>query len=186
VRTIPVRRASLARSTPRFISITSPEFGVQGLFGSAAAPASGPWIGANDPVAVPFTLKDAATVYQFAWMNGTSVGDGVDMGIYDLAFNRLASIGGVTAAGTASGWEFNNIADVTLAAGRYYLAMARDVTTANRAAFWPTTALANIMAALGVFDSATDAYPLPNPLTNMALAATQTRYPIMGMMARAT
>jgi len=155
------------------------------MIGNDLAPASGAWFSANDPVAMPFTLNHTLTIFQVGWVNGTSTGEGVDIGVYDEAFNRLVSLGGVTAAGTASGWEFADIADTVLAAGRYYLACARDNVTSNRVGFYPTNSAANVLALFGVQDSATNAYPLPNPLTNMALAATAVRFPIIGMCAYA-
>lgn len=177
MRTSPQRIIRRRSPAVRMITPGSEEFGFSAVFSNVPALVSGAWIAANDPVAVPFTLRDAVTVTQLGWVNGTAVGGGVDMGIYTEGWVRLVSIGGVTAAGTASGWEFNDIANTVIPSGRYYLAYARDNTTANRTAWYPQFNAVNPMKLLGLFDSTTDAYPLPDPLTNMVLAAQFTRVP---------
>ena len=185
MRTYPRRVGQIPFTNRRFITPASDEFGWKAMLGNDIAALSAPWFSVNDPVAMPFTLNRPLTIYQLGWVNGTSVGEGVDIGVYDEAFTRIVSIGGVTAAGTASGWEFNNIADTVLGVGRYYLACARDNVTANRVAYYQTVSLVNALVLFGVQDSATNAYPLPNPLTNMALAATAARFPCIGMCAYA-
>lgn len=168
----------------RFISTISPEFGVSGYISQDSGRASGAWFSANDPVAFPFALQAAATVIQMGWMNGSSAGDNADLGIYDASWNRLVSTGSTVCSG-ASVWQFVNVTDTLLPLGRYYLAFARDTTTANRTMSWaPAASSATLTAFAGGYDSATDAFPLPNPLTNMAAAATCTQIPIMAFLTR--
>jgi hypothetical protein len=74
-------------------------------------------------------------------------------------------------------------ADVTLLPGKtYYLAGVCSATTGGQVRAWSLTD-ARIGLLLGMFDSATDALPLPDPLTNMALNGAGTRVPLMAMSA---
>lgn len=136
----------------------------------------GAWVSANDPLAIPFALTQDTIVTQLAFQNGSAAGGNMDMGIYDLSWNRLVSMGS-TACVTNNAMQYVNVTDTFLAPGRYYVVMVRDNVTANRGYFFPAPSGANFMSFLGVQDSATDAFPLPNPLTNMAAAATMTRIP---------
>lgn len=176
MRVVPERRASRRLPQGRVIGLTHPEFATPGVLQINASTASAAWSAANKPFAIEFAVNYACVVRQLGWINGTAAGGGVDMGIYDLAWNRLVSTGAQTGTGN-SVFQWIDVTDTALAPGRYYLAMSRDNTTANRILQWATLASADLMKVLGCFDSATDAYPLPNPLTNMVAAATFTRPP---------
>jgi hypothetical protein len=81
------------------------------------------WV-ANLAVFIPFGLSQPFLVREVFWMNGSAAGANIDVGIYDTAGNRLASLG-TTAQGTAS--TLTNSAaftDYTIAPGDYYLAFA--------------------------------------------------------------
>lgn len=170
MRTIPERHGVLAALKPRIITLGSREFSTAGVMpGIPSARTNTPWHTANDPVAYGFALREAAVVTKLGWVNGSAAGGGVDLGIYDLAWNRLISTGAQTGAGNGV-WQWIDVTDTALAAGRYWLAHSRDNTTANRALRYSQGQLLSVLQIAGVQDSATDAYPLPNPLTNMALA----------------
>lgn len=183
MRVSPQSGLALPFAAGRFVCPSAPEFGASGIIRQTGSVSSGAWFSANDPLAVPFALADGDVLGAFGWLNGSSAGDSVDVGVYDLAWNRIASTGSQTGSGS-SVWQYQDITDVAIPAGRYYLVMARSSTTANRQTFYATTSSAMVMSFMGCQDSATDALPLPNPLTNMAATATATRIPVMGMMFR--
>lgn len=153
------------------------------MIAAEPASASGAWVSANDPLALPFVLRKGGTVTQLGWLNGSAAGGGVDLGIYNTSWVRMISTGAQTGSGNTA-WQWIDVTDTPLAAGRYYLAMSRDNITASRQLFVNHTALASLMGLMGCQDSATDAYPLPDPLTNMALCTTFTRVPICGIAFR--
>lgn len=183
MRLTPSRDLVLPFAAGRMVTPGSPEFGSAGIIRQTGATATGAWFSANDPLAVPFALANGGVVGALGWINGSSAGDNVDVGIYDTAWNRLVSTGSIVGSGSNL-WQYQDVTDVAIPPGRYYLVMARSTTTTNRQGFYATTASALVMSYMGCQDSATDAFPLPNPLTNMAAAATATRIPVMGMMFR--
>jgi len=143
------------------------------------------WFAANCPVAFPFILNESITVYQLGWYNGGSVGDNIDIGIYDTSWNRLVSAGSTAASGAGSSLQFVNVADTLLVPGTYYLAKALDTITANRSLSYANGFSTATLALAGVMDSSTAAFPLPNPLTNMTLATTVARITMPLMATRA-
>lgn len=169
----------------RILTPASPEFSINVQVAAVGSSASGAWFSANDPIALAFRLSEVAIAVELGWLNGSAAGGGVDVGIYDASWVRLVSTGAQTGSGN-NAWQFVNVTDTTLLPGkRYYLAMARDNITANRVRILGCGQNANSVALGGGFDSATDAYPLPNPLTNMAAAATTTTVPVMALALRA-
>jgi hypothetical protein len=122
------------------------------------------WV-ANLAVFIPFGVSQPFLVREVFWMNGSTAGTNIDVGLYDTAGNRLASLGS-TAQGTASAVVTSTTwTDYTLAPGDYYLAFATSGTT-NVPGGWATTA--NIAAGLGIGQMAT-AFALPNPATIVPL-----------------
>jgi hypothetical protein len=127
---------------------------------------------ANCPVAYPFVVNEPMTVYQLGWQNGTAAGDNHDIGIYDTSWVRLVSAGSTAGTGNSL-LQFVDVTDTLLVPGSYYIAYASDTTTANRLSGYANgVAVTQLLALAGVQDSATTAFPLPDPLTNMAIAAT--------------
>ena len=106
------------------------------------------------------------------------------MGIYDASFNRKVSTGAQTGSG-ASQSQIIDVTDTALPAGRYYVALSLNATTASRAGLIVTTSSSLLLAFCGVMDSATNANPLPDPLTNMVAAATFVRIPWFAIYGRA-
>lgn len=141
-----------------------------------SAVTSGTWGAVNDPVAVPFWLQTPETVYQLGWYNGSVAGGHVDVGVYDSAWVRKVSSGSTVGSGNST-LQFVDVADTVLVPGKYYMVMSLDDVTANRIALQVQTVAA--LALAGVYDSTTDAFPLPDPLTNMALAATYVNVPFV-------
>jgi hypothetical protein len=115
-------------------------------------------------------LSEAVIVKKLGWVNGSAAGGGVDCGIYSTAWARLVSTGAQTGSGNSL-WQWIDVTDTPLGPGKYYLAHSRDNITGNRAMRWGNGYPATHLALLGVQDSTTDAYPLPDPLTNMGADA---------------
>ena len=141
------------------------------------------WPSAQKPVAVPFYLWQPETIYQLGWLNGSgTMTDNVDVGVYDSSWNRKISTGSTARAG-ASSLQFVDVADTPLAApAKYFLVMSDDGTTAGQQNAWFLTS--QIVQLADCWDSSTNAFPLPDPLTNMVLAATFVIVPVMFMAFR--
>lgn len=174
---IPVRGGSAPGSRGRVVSPSGREFGGSPICILAGSTTSGTWASANKPCAIPVTFDTDVTVYKLGWFNGSAAGDNVDVGIYDLLWNRKISTGSTGGVGN-SVLQSVDVTDTLLPAGRYYVVISRDTTTANRHLLMNHAASAPMMALAGVKDSATNAFPLPDPLTNMVDAATFTRVPL--------
>jgi hypothetical protein len=169
--------------TGRIIHPGSPECPARWLGINSANDSSGAWAAANDPFATPFLVTEAALVTSLGVCNGSAAGDSVDIGVYDRSWNRIVSTGSQTPS-TASGFDFFDVTDTALAPGMYYCVVARSAITANRQLFFGHTADARLCRFAGCYDSTTDAFPLPNPLTNMVPAATFTRVPFWAVVFR--
>lgn len=180
MRVIPDRVAS--RRSPRSVVIGPwcEEFSANTLYGEGAAAAATSWPTANKPMALPFVVRVPFVVTKLGWVNGSSVTTNFDMGVYDASFNRLVSCGSTSRTG-ASVWQFVDVTDTALSVGMYYLAAVSDANTANNVLAVPVVGN-NIMALFGGMDSNTDAFPLPNPLTNMAATSVVARLPVMAMI----
>lgn len=163
----------------------SPQFSTGGMLAGQVSVISTTWFSANDPVAIPFRLSSGATVDQLGICHGSAAGNNFDVGVYDAAWARLVSTGSTLATGNNL-WQFVNVADTALSANvLYYLVAARDNVTANRQRSYGISGTAGGMALCGAQDSATDAFPLPNPLTNMAANATGTVCPLIAVAMKA-
>lgn len=185
MRVVPETRARLEELRNRIITPASPEFGCSGIVrqnSAAIGSASGAWFSANDPILIPFRTGYDCVVDQLGWFNGSAAGSNFDVGIYNTALTRLVSTGNNAGSGNSS-WQFVNVTNTALPAGKYYLAMAVNATTANRIRNWNILALANLTAFAGVMTSATDAFPLPDPITNL-VASTATLIPVCGISMR--
>lgn len=145
--------------------------------------ATGAWFAANDPLAVPFRTRDSMVAVRLGWVNGSSAGGNIDIGIYDASFSRIVSAGSTVGTGSNL-WQWVDITDTALQPGtKYYLAMSLDNVTANRIRRYGL-AVAGAIAYAGTQDSSTDAHPLPSTLTNMAEAATAVQLPVMAIACR--
>lgn len=104
------------------------------------APASAAWPTANQAMYVPFTIDETVTVKKMFWKNGATVSGNVDIGIYNEAGTRKVNMGS-TAQATINATQIVDIADTSLAAGRYYMALVADNTTATFASVTATQRL---------------------------------------------
>lgn len=181
-RAVPARTERVLSSRQRVLNPGSPEFSCCGIPYVSSGITVMAWPAANDPVAVPFALSETTLVTQLGLMNGSAAGGNFDVGIYDLNWARIVSAGS-TAAVTNNVVQFANTTDTVLAPGRYYYVMVRDNATANRGYGYAPNAT-SIMAICGLQDSTTDAFPLPDPLTNMAAAASFARLPYFQIQTR--
>jgi hypothetical protein len=156
---------------------------IEGQVGTGTLGAA--WPSANKPVAVPFWVPTPAIIYRLGWRNSAgTLNTNVDVGVYDSAWARLVSTGSTARSGS-NAMQFVDVADtVVVPSKKYYLVGACDATTANNHRNWPLMVSATHMALIGVLDSATNAFPLPDPLTNMVAAATFTGLPQLFMAMR--
>lgn len=145
------------------VSLATPDiFGSDVLSGSGALNPLISWGLANRALLLPVSITDTITVRVMAWQNGATISGNVDIGIYDDAFNRLASLGGATPQAGPSAVQVGDIPDTTLAPGNYYFAMACDNSAATFAISdfsRPPSALA--LSRLNGMLSATSSFPLP-------------------------
>jgi len=121
---------------------------------------------ANVAYLFPFRLSEASTIRKLGWMNGTSVGNNCDVGVYTNTFARMISTGSTAAAG-ASVWQWVDVTDTPIGPGKYYLAIARDVSTANRGMRWGNNGPIELAQLFGLVDAASS-FPLPDPLVGAA------------------
>jgi hypothetical protein len=132
------------------------------LYGIANTPASANYVTVNLALFVPFWVPETVTITKLGWMNGSAVAGNIDVGIYSEAAARLVSTGSTAQSGT-SRLQVVDTGDITLARGRYYMAMATDTSGATQKVFAATPA-AGICQAFGILQMAT-AFPLPDPAT---------------------
>lgn len=161
-----------ALQVPNIISTISPDaIGVQlaALGSGAAVPASTAWPTATKAIYIPFHLRRGATVKQLFCVNGGTAAGNIDMGIYDNAGARKVSIGSTAQAGTSTIQTFD-IADTTLAAGTYYLAIAKDDAVGTVVSFSITSVVARFLRAVGLLEQ-TSAFALPATATFASYAA---------------
>lgn len=185
MRVVPSVRGSFGKVRRRIIIPSSQEFGISGLV-RIGGNGSNTWYGADLPLAIPFRLSEVAIVDQLGWFTGTSTGStNVDIGIYDAAWNRKTSAGSTAHAGTSQ-WQFVDVTNVTLQPNvTYYVVLVVDGLTTNRIRFHSIGGSTLGMQLGGVKDSATSAFPLPDPLTNMVDAATAVLVPIVAVAFKA-
>lgn len=185
MRVVGERSVILPAGGGRIIGLGAREFGLVGHIAAGVNNnANGAWVSANDPLAIPFTLFSDTRLYRVGWFNGSATGNNIDIGIYTPSWVRKVSTGS-TVCTTTSTIQWATVTTTLLPAGRYFVVMVRDNTTANRVGFCNMTTDAKLLAFSGCYDSTTDAFPLPDPLTNMVVAATFTRYPYVYLQTRA-
>ncbi len=180
----PSRASRPKDQTTLILGTWTPEFSVYGLALASPGVISTGLPAANDPWAFPFRVNTAVEVRELLVANGSAAGGNVDMGIYTSAFVRLVSAGSTLGSGNSQ-LQILPIADTVIQPNvTYYLVLARDNNTANRQRSFSGSLTAGQNTLAGVFDSTTDAFPLPDPLTNMVAAATITQIPFMGFACR--
>lgn len=169
----------------RVITCNDPDlFGCATLIADTASTASSGWHVANKPIGIPFVLNDAVVVTHLGWRSGSSVGSNHDIGIYDENWKRICSAGSTAGAGAAQAWQFVDITDTPISPGRYWLVKVLDSTAVNRIRNTGPTSI-NLMGVMGVTESATDSFPLPDPLVGMTSPIAITRLPLVGFAVKA-
>jgi hypothetical protein len=116
------------------------------------------WPTANMAFYFPIELQHRVLLTAAWWVNGTTLGSNVDIGVYDNEGNRLVSTGSTAQSGTAAPQSVT--VSKLLAAGFYYFAMAVNNTTGTfhhgATQFWGFSA--------GCYQQAT-AFALPSTAT---------------------
>lgn len=141
---------------------------------------SGAWPTANLAIFVPLEVYTPRVITQLATVNGTAVSGNIDVGIYDLAGNRLVSAGSTAQAGTSTVQVFN-VTDIALKPGVYMLALALDNTTGTITR--SSTITTQMLRVAGVQQMAS-AFPLPSLAT---YATPSNAYaPVFGASVRGT
>lgn len=135
-------------------------------FGNGAIPASTAWPTANTAILVPFTVQTPVTFPEVFFQAGTTPGTtNYDLGIYRDDFTLIRALGATAAVSTTDavlpvgGGAF--AAPVTLARGRYYLAMSSAATTLTVRGISPGNSITRAAGCL----SMTAAHPLPATIT---------------------
>lgn len=160
-------RSGAGSQVPVLLSTHSVEaIGTQLGARSAAAPVSATWPTTNLALAIPFVLHTTVTVVKMFLYNGATVSGNFDIGIYNESWARQVASGSTAQAGTSAVQEVNT-ADTQLVAGRYYLALNFDNTTAT--VFRSITA-APYNAMIGMAQQAVGAVTLPNPFVPALIA----------------
>lgn len=138
------------------------------------------WPSANRAIFLPVEIAVPRLVKQLAWLNGAAVSGNVDAGIYDLAGNRIVSVGGVAQTGTTT-IQIADITDTMLRPGVYFLALVLDNTTG---AIRRINTIGTNFMRVGGIQQASTAYPLPSTVT---LANPASAYvPLMALAFQAT
>lgn len=185
MKSIPEQRSDQRWVTNRILNTGYPEFSTGPIATLVTtSSAGGDWPGANDPIALPFVVTEKSIVTQLGVGNGSAAGANFDIGIYDRSWNRKVSAGSTAMSG-ASTWQFVDVTDTPLDPGHYYIVLVRDDVTLNRQYIISSTIGPTVWQLFGVMDSTTDAFPLPDPLTNMVPCASFPFVPIVAVAFRA-
>jgi hypothetical protein len=155
-------------NNPLMLTPWSPlSLGVELAALATPAPTSTAWGTANLARMVPFTLVKTATLVKGFWANGATANGNVCVGVYNNAAERLCTTGSVAQTGTSVLQEAALTGTLTLAPGRYYLALSSSSATATFLAVAPNV---QVLKALGMAQAAS-AFPLPASITPAALAS---------------
>lgn len=137
-------------------------------FGSAA------WPAANRAIYVPINLPFTYPVNRVWWVNGATVTNNVDLGIYDGRTLARIYATGATAQSGASAPQYV-ATDLLLVPGSYYLGLSLNGTS--------TVFRSNQNSAIGMRESGcvqeTSAHPLPASITPEAVASAY--WPLFGI-----
>jgi hypothetical protein len=142
------------------------------------------WPTANLAIGWPIwvTCSDSFIATQAFVMNGDAVAGNLDLGVYDLAGNRLASTGSTAQAGVNTLQIVNLSASVSLAAGTYYLFQASDTSAGTQ--HWKVNNWGNTDPNRDMIYGqvcVTASFPLPATLMFGTVAAGQSWYPLAGL-----
>lgn len=134
------------------------------------------WPLANMAVFIPLLLPFDYPVARMFWVNGGgTAGGNIDVGLYTPAGARIYSSGSTAQSGSVPGVQYVP-ANVLLGAGLYYLAMAMDNVSTNRA--YGSSISVTLARPAGLLQMAS-AFPLPASATFATVA--NPFYPVMGI-----
>lgn len=106
-------------------------------FWNYGAPASSVGtVTANQMHAIPFVIEAPTTFYKGFWVNGSSVGNNSEVGIYDASYNKIVTTGSVANSGASTAQAAALSATTRLSPGLYYMVHASDATASNRYFKW--------------------------------------------------
>lgn len=181
MRTVPVQQVNRWALDKRLLTLASEIFGFRDIVRNLGT-ASTAWPSAERAIAIPFRTN-GMVVDQLGWVNGSGAGSNHDIGIYRSDFTRVVSSGTTVGAGNSL-WQFVDVTDTPLGPGLYYLVKAVDATTASRVNLIQHTASSPLLDLMGVKDSSSDNFVLPDPLVGMGTPSVFTRLPSLGIVAR--
>lgn len=170
-----------SRVDPVAISTFSDNESIGGALVGAALSASNAaaWNAANDIFYIPIRLAEPFTVRAVGLHNGTAVSGNIDVGIYSENGTKMWSSGSTAQSGTSAVQLFTPTA-FTLPAGRYFMAVTADNTTAQ----FRGPSLGEAGRCTGVLMGS--AFPLPSTMSGaVAASAAKNRVPIMFISRRA-
>lgn len=139
-----------------------------GFAGSPLTQAAAP--GTTEIQLCPFRVFFPVTLQTVSWINGTTVGATLDVGIYDASLSRLGHTGAIS-QGSASAYTTQSFGPLTLQVGNYWMAVAANNTTGL---INSTTLAINVKRPLGL-RAATQATTLPTAVT--LIAPTRANWP---------
>jgi hypothetical protein len=142
---------------------------------------SSAWPGGGAVMLFPIVLKahtGPRTYTGMLWLNGSVVSGNIDAGLYDLTGTRLASVGSTPQSGTAQVQRANFATPVTLAAGRYYVAVSLDNTTGTL--YKCSAGNLSVRAHGGRLAQPGSNFPLPATFNPTWIPTTQTYTPWVG------
>jgi hypothetical protein len=138
------------------------------------------WPVANKAYFFPFILSKQITAVMMFTLNGATIGNNVDVGVYSADGTRLVSSGSTAQSGSANTIQTYNITDTTMGPGLFYLAMAMDGTTGT--VFRQGMSTLQQATMLGCLQQLT-AFALPAVAT-FATITTGSQVPVFGLSTR--
>jgi hypothetical protein len=127
--------------------------------------AAGTWPLANRALAWPFSIDLARTLRRLgAWINVSS--GNMCLGVYDADFERIATTGSV--ATPAAGFGVEDVADLDMARGQYYMALSFDNIVVQLRRGAPATGVFARLFGMAQMDAA---FPLPQTFVPAALSS---------------
>lgn len=131
------------------------------LQASTVNPVAFTWV-ANSAVYIPMSVPWPYPVNRVWWVNGSTIGNNVDFGIYTPSGNKIFSTGSTAQSGTSVPQFVTPGTPFLLDPGNYYFAYACSGTTST--AFGTALSTAGQSAMCGLYSQAT-ALPLPASAT---------------------
>lgn len=157
--------------TPQFLSSLSQFAAGRDLRYSSGllSTASGAWPTANMAYYIPFAIPWPYAVRRLWWLNGSAAGGNWGVGLYTANGARLYASASTPGSGNSVPQYVSPSAPILLSPGRYYMHIAHDAVTANRA-IGSTVPTAVKLRMAGIVQQAA-ALTAPSPMVAAAMAA---------------